>query len=97
MGRETCKVKASCDGKCAWMKRQIELEKVPRAQETVTIPSKELEIVLFKLFNILLAVERAENGEINFNDLKGIQEQIGHQITTDELFDFGRQYGLDVE
>ena len=55
-GKNTCKENGTCDGKCSWMEEQIRLENTPKAGETVTLPTKKLETMMFKVFNILLNI-----------------------------------------
>lgn len=96
-GKNTCKENGTCDGKCSWMEEQIRLENTPKAGETVILPTKKLETMMFKVFNILLALEEADSGEIDINQLKGIQKVLGYQITSDELYNFFKEFGIDIE
>ena len=95
-GKNTCKENGTCDGKCSWMEEQIRLENTPKAGETVTLPTKKLETMMCKVFNILLALEEADSEE-DINQLKGIQKVLGCQITSDELSNFFKEFGIDIE
>ena len=37
------------------------------------------------------------SGEIDINQLKGIQKVLGYQITSDELYNFFKEFGIDIE
>lgn len=94
LGRNTCGIKNICDGNCSWMEHEVEVSK-RKAGETVTIQTKELEQVLFRLFNVLTALEDCEE-ENDFSSLKELQKQLGYQVTSKDLLIFARENGLDI-
>jgi hypothetical protein len=59
--------------------------------ETVVIPKKDLEKIMFKVFNILNALE--DIGEITV----GIQKELGYEVTSEQLMNFFKYYGVDIE
>jgi hypothetical protein len=59
--------------------------------KTVVIPKKDLEKIMFKVFNILNTLE--DVGEITVD----IQKELGYEVTSKELMNFFRCYGVDIE
>ena len=61
----------------------------------ITLPKKETEQILFKCFNILNVMEQLDYDELGA--MAHIQEQQGFEITSKELYEYFKQYGLDIE
>jgi hypothetical protein len=44
-----------------------------------------------------LALEEAQAGDINFEDLIGLQKTQGYEISSHELREYFLKYGVDIE
>lgn len=63
--------------------------------EYVRLPKKETEQILFKAFNIINVLDNLDYDEVG--NMAHIQEQQGFDITSAQLYDYFKQYGLDIE